>query len=98
MCRPGLRSTCQPNQTFCCLKRLWRSDPDAQFAYLRDWQQQLYEAGYLGMAWPQAYGGGGAPQVLQDIVNAELARVRAPFVPNTIGLNWGGTADLGHWF
>ena len=36
---------------------------DAQFAYLRDWQRKVYEAGYLGMAWPREYGGGGhAPQ------------------------------------
>ncbi len=27
---------------------------DAQFQYLRAWQKKLYEAGYLGMAWPEA--------------------------------------------
>ncbi|MCZ6640862.1 MAG: acyl-CoA dehydrogenase, partial [Gammaproteobacteria bacterium] len=26
---------------------------DPQFHYLRDWQQQVFEAGYLGMAWPK---------------------------------------------
>lgn len=67
---------------------------DAQFHYLRDWQQQVYEAGYLGMAWPEAYGGGGKPQVLQDIVNAEMVRAKVPFVPNTIGLNWAGPLIL----
>jgi alkylation response protein AidB-like acyl-CoA dehydrogenase len=36
---------------------------DAQFEYLRDWQRQIYEAGYLGMAWPRDYGGGGRPQI-----------------------------------
>ena len=63
---------------------------EAQFAYLRDWQRKIYEAGYLGMAWPAAYGGGGRPQAYQDIVNAEMARQKLPFVPNTIGLNWAG--------
>jgi alkylation response protein AidB-like acyl-CoA dehydrogenase len=67
---------------------------DAQFHFLRDWQQQIYEAGYLGMAWPEAYGGGGQPQVMQDIVNAEMARQKVPFVPNTIGLNWAGPLIL----
>ncbi|MEQ9450412.1 MAG: acyl-CoA dehydrogenase family protein [Pseudomonadales bacterium] len=67
---------------------------DQQFHYLRDWQQQVYEAGYLGMAWPEAYGGGGKPQVMQDIVNAEMARQQVPFVPNTIGLNWAGPLIL----
>ena len=66
----------------------------AQFHYLRDWQQQVYEAGYLGMAWPEEYGGGGKPQALQDIVNAEMARAKVPFVPNTIGLNWAGPLIL----
>ena len=49
---------------------------DAQFQYLRDWQQKVYEAGYLGMAWPKEYGGGGRPQAYQDIVNAEMARLK----------------------
>ncbi|NJN51903.1 MAG: acyl-CoA dehydrogenase, partial [Gammaproteobacteria bacterium] len=63
---------------------------DAQFTFLRDWQKKVYEAGYLGMAWPKAYGGGGRAQIYQDIVNAEMARQKVPFVPNTIGLNWAG--------
>ena len=67
---------------------------DAQFHYLRDWQQQVYEAGYLGMAWPSEYGGGGKPQVLQDIVTAEMARQKVPFMMNTIGLNWAGPLIL----
>lgn len=67
---------------------------DDQFNYLRDWQQHVYEAGYLGMAWPKEYGGGGKPQVYQDIVNAEMANQQVPFVPNTIGLNWAGPLIL----
>ena len=63
---------------------------DPQFQFLRAWQRKVYDAGYLGMAWPQAYGGGGRPQAYQDIVNAEMARQKTPFVPNTIGLNWAG--------
>ena len=67
---------------------------DEQFAFLRDWQRTVYQAGYLGMAWPKEYGGGGRPQVYQDIVNAEMARAKVPFVPNTIGLNWAGPLIL----
>ena len=66
----------------------------AQLDYLRNWQRKVYEAGYLGMAWPAAYGGGGKPQAMQDIVNAEMARLKVPFVPNTIGLNWAGPLIL----
>ncbi len=67
---------------------------DAQFEHLRAWQRKIYEAGYLGMAWPTQYGGGGKPQAFQDIVNAEMARQKVPFVPNTIGLNWAGPLIL----
>jgi alkylation response protein AidB-like acyl-CoA dehydrogenase len=67
---------------------------DQQFEFLRDWQRKVYEAGYLGMAWPEEYGGGGQAQVFQDIVNRTMARQRTPFVPNTIGLNWAGPLIL----
>ncbi len=67
---------------------------DQQFEYLRSWQQKVYEAGYLGMAWPEAYGGGGKPQIFQDIVTQEMALQRVPFMTNTIGLNWAGPLIL----
>ncbi|MEM9407687.1 MAG: acyl-CoA dehydrogenase family protein, partial [Acidobacteriota bacterium] len=67
---------------------------DTQFHYLRDWQQKVYEAGYLGMAWPSEYGGGGRPQSHQNVVNREMARQKVPFMPNTIGLNWAGPLIL----
>jgi|GEM_PF-5105039 len=67
---------------------------DAQIEYLREWQAKVYEAGYLGMSWPAAYGGGDKPQVMQDIVTAEMARQKTPFMMNTIGLNWAGPLIL----
>lgn len=67
---------------------------DDQFHYLRDWQRRVYEAGYLGMAWPTEFGGGGHPQRMQDIVTAEMARQNTPFMMNTIGLNWAGPLIL----
>ena len=67
---------------------------DPQFHYLRDWQQKVYEAGYLGMAWPKEYGGGGRDQVYQNIVTTEMARLNVPFMTNTIGLNWAGPLIL----
>lgn len=67
---------------------------DEQFEFLRNWQRKVYEAGYLGMAWPAEYGGGGKPQVFQDIVTREMARQRTPFMVNTIGLNWAGPLIL----
>ena len=67
---------------------------DDQIQFLRDWQAKVYEAGYLGMSWPAAYGGGDKPQVMQDIVTAEMARQKTPFMMNTIGLNWAGPLIL----
>ncbi|HMM13890.1 MAG TPA: acyl-CoA dehydrogenase family protein [Parvibaculum sp.] len=67
---------------------------DEQFYFLRDWQRKVYEAGYLGMAWPKEYGGGGKPQQLQDIVTREMVRQKVPFMMNTIGLNWAGPLIL----
>ena len=67
---------------------------DDQFHFLRDWQNKVYEAGYLGMAWPEKYGGRGMPQVYQDIVTKEMVRQKVPFMTNTIGLNWAGPLIL----
>ena len=67
---------------------------DRQFEFLRDWQNKVYEAGYVGMAWPREYGGGGVDQVFQDIATRSMARHRVPFLPNTIGLNWAGPLIL----
>lgn len=67
---------------------------DEQFHFLRDWQRKVYEAGYLGMAWPKEYGGGGKPQAMQDIVTREMVRQKVPFMTNTIGLNWAGPLIL----
>ena len=42
---------------FC--RKLYGGGTDQQFEYLRDWQNKVYEAGYVGMAWPKEFGGGG---------------------------------------
>ena len=36
-------------------------DWPARRAYDASWQRKLYDAGYAGLAWPQAYGGRGLP-------------------------------------
>jgi alkylation response protein AidB-like acyl-CoA dehydrogenase len=88
------RQQARPIPASCCPNPSWRWAPIRSSQFLRAWQRKVYEAGYLGMAWPQAYGGGGRPQAYQDIVNAEMARQKTPFVPNTIGLNWAGPLIL----
>ncbi|MCP5265549.1 MAG: acyl-CoA dehydrogenase family protein [Burkholderiaceae bacterium] len=92
--RDWLAANCPAEPDFLLPESFMEVGTDAQFEFLRAWQRKVYEAGYLGMAWPAEYGGGGRPQVFQDIVNEEMAHLKVPFVPNTIGLNWAGPLIL----
>src|SRR5947199_10282225 len=58
-----------------------------EFGFLRGWQRRLHAAGYVGLLWPRAYGGRGAPPAAQAILNEELARARAPQLLNRVGIN-----------
>lgn len=70
---------------------------DQQFNFLRDWQNKVYEAGYLGAAWPKDYGGRGLTQEHQDIATKVMQKYNGPIMLNAIGLNWAGPLilDLG---
>jgi alkylation response protein AidB-like acyl-CoA dehydrogenase len=92
--RSWLKSNKPESPSFLLPETFMEVGTDQQFDFLRAWQRQVYEAGFLGMAWPEAYGGGGRAQIYQDIVNQEMAAQRVPFVPNTIGLNWAGPLIL----
>jgi alkylation response protein AidB-like acyl-CoA dehydrogenase len=63
---------------------------DAQFAYRRDWQRRLYDAGWAAPGWPTEYGGRGSSQSESAIYFEELGRARVPFAANTLGLLLGG--------
>jgi alkylation response protein AidB-like acyl-CoA dehydrogenase len=63
-----------------------RGDPEQ----LRAWSNQLYRAGYVGITWPEEYGGRGLPYTYQAIVLEELARGGARGHLGTIGLNMAG--------
>ena len=63
---------------------------DQQFNFLRDWQNQVYEAGYLGAHWPKEYGGGGLDRAFQDVATKVMSAARTPIMLNAIGLNWTG--------
>ncbi|OGA99179.1 MAG: acyl-CoA dehydrogenase [Burkholderiales bacterium RIFCSPHIGHO2_12_FULL_69_20] len=89
-----LQANRPPTPDFLLPESFMEVGTDPQFHYLRDWQRKVYQAGYLGMTWPTAYGGGGRPQAFQDIATAEMARLKVPFFPNTIGLFWAGPLIL----
>src|SRR3954465_13262381 len=53
---------------------------DAHYAWRRDWQRRLYDAGWAAPAWPTQDGGGG---------------VGAPAVPPRVRGPWGGPHRVG---
>jgi alkylation response protein AidB-like acyl-CoA dehydrogenase len=60
----------------------------------RAWQKRLFKAGWIGIGWPQEYGGRGADLMQEAIYNEELARAQAPATANVIGLNMVGPTIL----
>jgi alkylation response protein AidB-like acyl-CoA dehydrogenase len=60
------------------------------------WQRQLHEAGYIGLNWPQEYGGRGATLMEQLIFSQEMVESRAPDPINVIGLGMGGPVIIHH--
>ena len=63
---------------------------DRQFEFLRDWQRKVWEAGYLGAAWPKEYGGGGLDPAFQKAATEAMRRHNGPIMLNAIGINWTG--------
>ncbi|HVP01465.1 MAG TPA: acyl-CoA dehydrogenase family protein [Solirubrobacteraceae bacterium] len=63
---------------------------DEAYAFRRDWQRKLYEGGWAAVHWPKEYGGRDATLVEAAIFNEELARARAPFPANVLGLLLAG--------
>ena len=67
---------------------------DERMEVLRRWQASCYEAGYVGRAWPEHFGGGGRPAVEQILVDQELAAAGAPEFVNVVGLDVLGPSLL----
>jgi alkylation response protein AidB-like acyl-CoA dehydrogenase len=92
--RAWLAANAPPEPPFKLPDSFMEVGTDEQFAYLRDWQARVYAAGYLGMAWPREYGGGGKHPAFQHVVNSEMGRAHVPFMVNVIGLFWAGPTIL----
>src|SRR4051794_5084166 len=67
---------------------------DARMEVLREWQATCHEAGYVGRAWPEAFGGGGRPPGGQIVVDQEFAAAGAPEFVNVVGLDVLGPSLL----
>jgi alkylation response protein AidB-like acyl-CoA dehydrogenase len=60
------------------------------------WHRKLYEAGYVGMLWPQEFGGWGATAMQQAIAQDEMARIQAPPAINGLGIGFIGPTIIVH--
>jgi alkylation response protein AidB-like acyl-CoA dehydrogenase len=67
-----------------------------EVAFGRQWQAKLAEGRWVGVTWPEGYGGRGASPVDHFVVQEELARARAPELVGRIGVNLVGPTLLGH--
>jgi alkylation response protein AidB-like acyl-CoA dehydrogenase len=59
------------------------------------WQKTMHQAGWVGIAWPQEYGGRGASIIERVIWDEEYSKARAPVLPG-MGLNLVGPTII-HW-
>jgi len=60
------------------------------------WHRTMYDAGYVGMLWPTAYGGRDATPMQQAIVQDEMARASAPPPINGLGIGFIGPTIIVH--
>ncbi|TML39048.1 MAG: acyl-CoA dehydrogenase [Actinobacteria bacterium] len=71
-------------------------DLGEEVAFLRDWQSRLASGRWVGVAWPQEYGGRGRGPAEHYLVQEELARARAPELVGRIAVNLAGPTLLAH--
>ena len=62
----------------------------AYFEHLRAWQGKLFEGGWIGLTWPEEYGGQGLTLMEQALFEEELARANAPEIPGIIDVGLVG--------
>jgi alkylation response protein AidB-like acyl-CoA dehydrogenase len=60
------------------------------------WHRRLYDAGFIGMGWPQEYGGQDSRPLEQAIVGEEMARARVPGGVNALGIGIVGPTLIAH--
>jgi alkylation response protein AidB-like acyl-CoA dehydrogenase len=75
--------------------RAWIADNDpgpppenfeARLDALREWQQALHAAGFVGLSWPERYGGSGLDLAAEAVLAEELASSGMPELINRIGV------------
>jgi alkylation response protein AidB-like acyl-CoA dehydrogenase len=69
--------------------------PEA-YAFLREWQRKLWEAGFIGLTWPKDYGGQGLSFVEEMILHQETALLKAPSILNILGVGMAGPTIIAY--
>ncbi len=59
-----------------------------EYDYVMGFQRKLADRGWLAMAWPEEYGGGGASHMRQLVYNEEMSYAGAPVT--NMGIAWVG--------
>lgn len=85
-----MRDNNPPDPGFLLPQTFMEVGDERQLEFLREWQHKVWTAGYLGMAWPKQYGGGGVDAAFQRVADQEMRRHRVPICFNVIGLGWAG--------
>ncbi len=86
--RTWLEANVEPTPTF--------ADFDEEFAWGRRWQARLAADRWVGIHWPEAFGGRSASPVEVALFNIEYGRSRAPQPVNRTGVNLVGPTLLAH--
>ncbi|MGH2811364.1 MAG: acyl-CoA dehydrogenase, partial [Actinomycetota bacterium] len=71
-------------------------EPDANFEARQKWQAKLAGDRWVGIHWPEEYGGRGASLIQTVIYNEEYVRSGAPLLPNGLGLALLGPTLMAH--
>ena len=71
------------------------NDVDERFEALRGWQKTLYEAGWLGVDWPEEFGGRGLSILYQAEVMKQLIAAGAPLPVAIVNLIVAGPTLVG---
>jgi alkylation response protein AidB-like acyl-CoA dehydrogenase len=71
-------------------------DLDERFEILRTWQRVLYDAGYMGIHWPERFGGRGLTPRHHVVFYEELARAGAPPPVGNVGLDVVGPSIVAY--
>jgi len=72
------------------------TDSDEYHEFGLWWHRKLYDAGFVGLAWPKEYGCRGATLMEQLVFSEEMAKHRAPGPANSMGLTWVGPSLFAH--